>query len=86
MPSSNDNGNKVDFSTLEELRKKIEENRERLNDISEDITYLTELVMRYIKLSEQGKKVDTILVNVLFFTVGVLLGFAIALLFLKWKK
>lgn len=83
MPSSNDNGNKVDFSTLEELRKKIEENRERLNDISEDITYLTELVMRYIKLSEQGKKVDTILVNVLFFTVGVLLGFAIALLFLK---
>ena len=83
MPSSNDNGNKVDLSTLEELGKKIEENRERLNDISEDITYLTELVMRYIKLSEQGKKVDTVLVNILFFTVGVLLGFAIALLFLK---
>ena len=83
MPSSNDNGNKVDISVLEELRKKIEENRERLNDISEDITYLTELVMRYIKISERGKKVDTILVNVLFFTVGVLLGFAIALLFLK---
>ena len=83
MPSSNNNDNKVDFSTLEELKRKIEENRERLNDISEDITYLTELVMRYIKLSEQGKKVDTILVNVLFFTVGVLLGFAIALLFLK---
>jgi len=83
MSSPDNGGNRPELSILEELKKRIEENRERLNDISEDITYLTELIMRYIKLSERGKKVDSILVNVLFFTVGVLLGFAVALLFLK---
>lgn len=83
--SDNGNGHREE-KILEELREiniRLDEQLDRLNEISDDLTYLTELLMRYIKMNEGAKKVDNFLVNTLFFTVGILLGFSIALLMLK---
>ena len=51
--------------------------------MDEDLTYLAELVNRYLKKTEKISRTDFIIVNALFFATGFLLGFALALLFFR---
>jgi predicted nuclease with TOPRIM domain len=67
----------------EELEHKVNVINNRLEEMEEDLTYITELLMKYQQRVEKGSKIDTLIVNVLLFTVGGLLGFSIALLLLK---
>ena len=68
---------------IEELEQRINVINNRLEEIEEDLTYTVELIMKYQQKVERSSKVETITVYVLLFTVGVLLGFALALLFIK---
>jgi len=68
---------------LEELEQRINVINNRLEEIEEDLTYAVELIMKYQQKVERSSKTETITVYVLLFTVGVLLGFALALLFIK---
>jgi len=68
---------------IEELEQRINVINNRLEEIEEDLTYTVELIMKYQQKVERSSKTETITVYVLLFTVGVLLGFALALLFIK---
>jgi len=78
----------------EEILKRLEEKLENLEknnilvsknveEITETVQYLKDLLYRYLNLSEKTKKTESVLINTLFFAVGFLLGFAIALLIFK---
>jgi len=68
---------------LEELEQRVNVINNRLEEIEEDLTYTVELIMKYQQKVERSSRTETITVYVLLFTVGVLLGFALALLFIK---
>ena len=71
------------LTNLEDIKKRVDSNSKRIEEIDEDVTYLTELINRYLKKIEKIKQTDFIIVNALFFVTGFLLGFAIALLIFK---
>jgi len=72
---------------LEEKLENIEKNNilvsKNVEEITETVQYLKDLLYRYLNLSEKTKKTESVLINTLFFAVGFLLGFAIALLIFK---
>ncbi len=67
---------------VDEVYKTCKETQEQLQNLLEETSVLQNLLMRYIKLNERAKNIDNILINILFFAVGLLLGFALALLFI----
>ena len=78
----------------EEILKKLEEKLENIEknnllvsknveEVTETVQYLKDLLYRYLNLSGKTKKTESVLINTLFFAVGFLLGFAIALLIFK---
>jgi chromosome segregation ATPase len=84
MKSTQPNGdfNQV-LTDLEEIKKKIDSQNRRIEELDEDLTYLAELVNRYLKKAEKISRTDFIIVNALFFATGFLLGFGLALLFFR---
>jgi DNA repair ATPase RecN len=68
---------------IQELEQKINATNRYLEEIEEDLTYTVELIRNYQRKVEESSRFDTILVNILLFTVGLLLGFALAILFFK---
>jgi hypothetical protein len=71
------------LTDLEGIKKKIDSQSRRIEEMDEDLTYLAELVNRYLKKTEKISRTDFIIVNALFFATGFLLGFALALLFFR---
>ena len=68
---------------LEELEKNSLLISKNVEEITETTQYLRDLLYRYLNLSVKSKKSELILINTLFFAVGFLLGFAIALLIFR---
>ena len=84
MKQDNENNrNSEVLSTLKEIKKNLAQNTEKLEDLEEDISYFIDILKRYIAQVEKSKNIDTIIVNILFFSLGLLLGFALTLLFFK---
>jgi len=75
------------LNRLEEKLENIEKNNilvsKNVEEITETVQYLKDLLYRYLNPSEKTKKTESVLINTLFFAVGFLLGFAIALLIFK---
>ena len=82
--------NKFGEDTLKRIEEKLE-NIEKNNillsknveETTETVQYLKDLLYRYLNLSEKTKKTESILINTLFFAVGFLLGFSIAILIFR---
>ena len=70
---------------FEELKRDISSVREKIEELEEDIDYLVDIFKRYISQAERSRKVDFLLVNILFFLLGLLLGFTGALLLFKFQ-
>ena len=83
---SSDNKRTGEFlKRFEELKRDISSVREKIEELEEDIDYLVDIFKRYIAQAERSRKVDFLLVNILFFLLGLLLGFTGALLLFKFQ-
>ncbi len=68
---------------LENLEKQTQQMVKNIEECGETVEYLKDLIYRYLNLTEKSKKTESMLINILFTTVGFLLGFALALLIFK---
>ncbi len=69
---------------LEEIKKGVYRNGEQLKELQQDVEYLTDILKRYLLQVERGKRVETIILNSLFFALGLLLGFTFAFFLFKY--
>jgi len=69
---------------LKEIQRGVYRNGEQLKEVQQDVEYLVDILKRYLVQVERGKKVESIILNSLFFALGLLLGFTLAFFLFKF--
>jgi len=68
---------------FQSVSKDLEEIKQSLEELQEDIKAISKSLQLYITLLERSKNIDNLILNILLLLVGLSVGFALALILFK---